>query len=120
MINNNKDLDGGFLSIRQLALYLNMKEKTLYARAAAREIPYYKIGRLLRFKKEEIDEWMHEQKVIRFEHNTKPIDIIRSLKKQHIDVDKVFRKCLDEVRGSSYSDTHGKPDRNVKGHGKEK
>ena len=116
MINKNKDFDGSiFLSIRELSIYLNINEKTLYARVAAREIPCYKIGRLIRFKKEEIDAWMQEQKVRHAEITAKAKNIIRFVEKRPIDIDKVVRKSLDEVRCSAYSLTHGKPDLNIKG-----
>ncbi len=112
----NKDCDcSKYLSIKEAANYLNIKEKTLYARAAARQIPHYKIGRLLRFKKEEIDAWMHEQKVLHTLNATKAKDIFRSVKKEQISVDKLIRKSLDEVRCTAYSQSYGKPDRNVKG-----
>ena len=44
--------------IKQISNYLSIKEKTIYEKVESGEIPHYKIGRLLRFKKEEIDKWL--------------------------------------------------------------
>jgi len=46
------------LTIRQLADYLNIKRSTLYAWVEQGIIPHYKMNRLIRFKKEEIDAWL--------------------------------------------------------------
>ena len=44
--------------IEQISNYLSIKEKTIYSKVEKNEIPHYKIGRLIRFKKDEIDQWM--------------------------------------------------------------
>ena len=46
------------LTISNLSLQLNMKPKTVYAKAKDLEILCFKIGRLIRFKQEEIDAWL--------------------------------------------------------------
>jgi excisionase family DNA binding protein len=50
------------LTIRQLADYLNIKRSTLYAWVEQGFIPHYKMNRLIRFKKEEIDAWLENLK----------------------------------------------------------
>ncbi len=42
--------------IKELSAYLGIKRSTLYARIT--EIPHYKINRLMRFRKAEIDVWL--------------------------------------------------------------
>ena len=42
-----------FLSPQELAVYFGVSLKTIYRRIENREIPFYKIGRSIRFKKEE-------------------------------------------------------------------
>jgi excisionase family DNA binding protein len=51
-----------FLNIQEVSQYLGIKAGTLYAMAESRAIPHYKIGRLIRFRKSEIDEWMRDHK----------------------------------------------------------
>jgi len=56
-----------FLNIHELAIYLGIKPKTLYARV--QEIPHYKVGRLIRFKREDVDVWMERHKVAKTENS---------------------------------------------------
>lgn len=51
------------ISIEELAAYLGIKISTLYAWVHSRRIPYYKVGRLVKFRKSEIDEWLEQRKV---------------------------------------------------------
>lgn len=111
MSNNNVREYGIFLTLQELSKYLNINEKTLYARVSCRKIPHYKIGRLLRFKMSEIDAWMEEQKVL----HSEPVTTASAMKKHSVDIDRVIRNTLDEVHRTAYSRTNGKPDRNVKG-----
>ena len=46
------------LTIRELASRLHIKPSTLYAWAAKGKIPHLKIHGLIRFKRDEIDEWL--------------------------------------------------------------
>lgn len=120
MINDIHQNDSrNFLTISDVSIYLRIKEKTLYARVAAGDIPHYKIGRLVRFKKTDIDAWMESQKVILVDHSRIASDIIRMVKRKEGDVHSIVRKKIDEVRRSAYSSKHGKPDHDVKGLGKE-
>ena len=43
------------LTIDELSEYLGVKKSTLYSKVEGREIPFYKIGHLVRFRKAEID-----------------------------------------------------------------
>ena len=52
-----------FLNIHEISEYLGIKPSTIYAMVEAKKIPHYKIGRLIRFKKSEIDFWMETQKM---------------------------------------------------------
>lgn len=49
------------MTIRELATYLKMAEKTLYRLAAEGSVPSFKIGGSLRFRKSEIDKWIKKQ-----------------------------------------------------------
>ena len=46
-----------FLSPQELADYFGVSLKTIYRRIESREIPFYKIGRSIRLKKEDIERY---------------------------------------------------------------
>lgn len=51
------------LDVAGTAAYLGMTEKGIRRRVQERTIPYYKVGRLLRFRRSELDAWLAEQAV---------------------------------------------------------
>lgn len=50
------------LTLKEVAAYLKLAEKTAYKLAAADKLPGFKVGGSWRFKKEDIDQWIEEQK----------------------------------------------------------
>lgn len=54
-----------WLTLEQIAEYLQMSASSIYKMAQAGKIPVYKVGRQWRFRKEEIDAWVEKRKVIR-------------------------------------------------------
>ena len=52
-----------FLSIVELSQYLSVKENTIYSWVSQRKIPFKKLGRLVRFSLDEIDEWIRQKSV---------------------------------------------------------
>jgi len=49
------------ITIRELAAYLKMAEKTLYRLVAEGTVPGFKVGGAWRFRKSEIDKWIKVQ-----------------------------------------------------------
>ena len=49
------------MTIRELALYLKMAEKTLYRLSSEGKLPAFKVGAAWRFRKSEIDRWIIKQ-----------------------------------------------------------
>ncbi|MBT5996518.1 MAG: helix-turn-helix domain-containing protein [Candidatus Marinimicrobia bacterium] len=47
-----------WLSVDDIAAYLGIKRETLYKWLAEKDIPAHKVGRLWKFRKEEIDVWV--------------------------------------------------------------
>ena len=124
-----------YFTIDALAAYLSIKPKTLYARI--KEIPHYKVGRLVRFRKDEIDVWMQKHRVGKEENDqdekqgqesatpaTEPApNPLRAPRSRRIkgpitDIKQMARNTIDEVTAEYYSSGHGKSDQ-VKGSGKE-
>lgn len=58
---NNKDF--ALLTIEELSQILKLTKSSIYTRIARREIPFIKMGRLVRFDKEEIWKWLDGQRI---------------------------------------------------------
>jgi excisionase family DNA binding protein len=53
--------DDEILTVKELADYLKIAEKTAYRFVAEGKIPAFKVGSAWRFKKQEIDIWIKTQ-----------------------------------------------------------
>jgi len=51
------------LTLKEVAAYLKLAEKTAYKRAAAGKLPGFKVGGSWRFKREDVQKWIEEQKL---------------------------------------------------------
>ena len=51
-----------WLSISEICQYLGISNDTVYKWIEKREMPAHKIGRLWKFKKDEVDEWVRSGK----------------------------------------------------------
>jgi excisionase family DNA binding protein len=50
------------MSAKEVAEYLNLDLDIVYNRCAKGQIPFYKVGKLYKFRKSELMEWMARQK----------------------------------------------------------
>lgn len=57
------------LTIKQVADYLKVNERTIYRLAASSEIPAFKVGNSWRFKRSELESWITAQQAD--QHKTK-------------------------------------------------
>lgn len=51
------------LDLEEAVTYTGCARSTLYRLTSAKEIPHYKLGQALRFKKSELDEWLTRTRV---------------------------------------------------------
>jgi excisionase family DNA binding protein len=51
-----------WMKIDELSEYISLAKQTIYGMTSNKTIPYYKKGKKLFFKKEEIDKWMNESR----------------------------------------------------------
>ncbi len=54
--------DDGYMTSEQVCEWLQVKMDWLYDKVSKNEIPYVKIGRILRFKKTEMVTWVEEHR----------------------------------------------------------
>jgi len=102
------------LTIDEVADFLRMKKSYLYAKVEARQIPCLHIGRLLRFKRSDIEVWLEELKAEPVERRRRAAPRSR----KGIDVDVIVQRAVAEAKGLRYNSPQGKLDQ-VKGLGKE-
>jgi len=103
-------IENGYWDIRDLSNYLKVKMKTLYALVP--EIPHYRVGKLIRFRKQEIDSWMEHNRGMAYGQGVKSGNHrMRRTGKSHAGIDRLIRKAIDESKGEAYNLEHGKSDR---------
>jgi len=108
------------LSVPELAEYLGIKPKTIYAKVEADEIPHLRIGKLIRFRLEEIDVWLEDcraRRAVTLE-KPKPRKKKSSTKKSSDHVSAIITKVIDDESNKYYDSGYGKLDR-IEGLGKE-
>ncbi|MEI6610693.1 MAG: helix-turn-helix domain-containing protein [Deltaproteobacteria bacterium] len=103
-------IENGFWDIADLSSYLKVKVKTIYAMTSG--IPHYRVGKLIRFRKQEIDSWMESNRGKAFDGINKSKNIkIKNTDKGNIIIDKLIRKAIDQSNKEVYNPNHGKSDR---------
>jgi len=105
------------LTIKQLSEYLSIKPKTLYYKAESGEIPYYKIGHLVRFKKSEVEAWLEQYRKVNKGVPERVKRIVRTARRAQ-NIDRIIKKTIDESKREEYTSGHEKSDQ-IKGLGKE-
>jgi excisionase family DNA binding protein len=101
-------IDSIFWDIEDLSHYLNIKVKTIYSMVP--DIPHYRIGKLIRFKKSEIDAWS-ESKRENVHDGKQPREKRKISGSANNHIDKLIRKTIDQTKKEDYNLDHGKSDR---------
>lgn len=87
-----------WMDIKQLSAYLNIKTATLFAMKRKGDLPYYKVNRLLRFKKDEIDEWMNSKKVDGEKHVEKVRKVLKGKVNADSMVSAVIKRAIESTK----------------------
>lgn len=87
------------LIAEQVAEILSCSPSTIYSWAADGTIPSYKIKRMIRFKLEDIEDWLNRQRK-KADEGGKRIKECPSNTKTH-GIDNILRKAIDEVKGNA-------------------
>lgn len=106
----NEMIDNAFWDIEDLSNYLKVKIKTLYAMVPG--IPHYRVGKLIRFKRREIDSWMERNRNMAPGQRNGSANLKgRPSRRCDVDIDGMVRKAIDQGRPEVYNPDHGKSDR---------
>lgn len=109
---NKKDLSSGFLNVQEIANYLELRKSSIYSLVEKKGIPHYRLGRLVRFKKAEIDEWMKEQKEELIDIRAAAKKVLRSIeKRQDLDINRTVEKTIEGTKKERYTSSQEKPGR---------
>lgn len=54
-------MDDTILTIKEVAAYLKVNERTVYRLAASGNIPAFKVGGSWRFRKDTLEQWIEQQ-----------------------------------------------------------
>lgn len=82
-----------YWDIKKLSVHLNIKLSTLYAWVAEGKIPHFKIHGLIRFRQEEIEQWLQSFRKIRHPRPSEPI----SRQSNVDDLDILIERAKQEV-----------------------
>jgi excisionase family DNA binding protein len=52
-------MEDRWLSVDEIAAYLGVKRDTVYRWITRKSLPGHRLGRLWKFRKHEVDEWVH-------------------------------------------------------------
>lgn len=89
------------ITIKELSEYLKIKESTLYSWTSSGMIPSYKLNGLLRFDKDEIEEWIKTKKIEPFDSKQKLK--LFGLQRKNIDVESIIRRAINDVKNKKSS-----------------
>lgn len=98
------------LSVGDLSEYLNIKKSTIYRLVENGHLPHYKIGRLVRCKRSDLDAWLEKNRRERIETDKKAKEILKGVRNPEIDAGNMVKKIIEEAKDRSYTLDHGKPD----------
>ncbi len=96
-----------FFTVGELSEYLGIKKSSLYCMVERREIPFYKIGRLVRFKKADIDAWMEGLKI---EVLSPEAEARKIIARGRPEIGRILQKNIARPKGVRYTPGYGRPD----------
>ena len=112
---NEEGLSAGFLNVQDVARYLKLRVSTVYSMVEQRRIPHYRVGRQLRFRKFEIDEWAEKLKQPVIDTAVEARKVLQSIeKKSDLDINRITTKTVEDTKKKGYTSLQEKPGR-IKG-----
>ena len=91
-------MDREFLNIREVGEYLGIKISTLYFYVENGSIPHYRVGRLIRFKKQDIDQWMARNRKEEINLSKIAVRMLGKAPYSHVDIRPTVKKAIAETK----------------------
>jgi excisionase family DNA binding protein len=108
-----------FLTVPDVASILSVKESTVYQWAKSGEIPHYRLGRIVRFKRKDLEVWIEGHRKERdIGEERKAREILRAIGRGAQDIDRIIKKSIADTKENRYTPSLEKPGKD-KGLGKE-
>ena len=98
-----------YLNIKEVSEYLGIKKSTLYFHVENGNIRHYRIGRLIRFKKQDIDHWMEGNKKEEINLSKIAAKMLGKVSNQNINVHSIVKKAIAETKKNGYTLPQEKP-----------
>ncbi|MEW6374550.1 MAG: helix-turn-helix domain-containing protein [Thermodesulfobacteriota bacterium] len=98
-----------FLTVPEVASILSVRPSTVYQWASSGEIPHYRLGRIMRFKRKDLEVWVEGFRKERIDHRRKTREILSSTGKETQDIERIIEKSIAEVKGNRYTSSLEKP-----------
>ncbi len=107
-----------FWTVLDVASLLSVRPSTVYQWASLGEIPHYRLGRIVRFKRKDLEAWVENFRKEKIDIERKTRVIFGTIGRKDKDIDRIIKKSIAEVKGNRYTSSPEKPGED-KGLGKE-
>ena len=107
-----------FLTVFEVASLLSVKPSTVYQWVSLGEIPHYRLGRIVRFRRKDLEAWVENFRKEKIDIERKTRVILGTIGRKDKDIDRIIKKSIAEVKGNRYTPSPEKPGED-KGLGKE-
>jgi len=107
-----------FLTVFEVASLLSVRPSTVYQWASLGEIPHYRLGRIVRFKRKDLEAWVENFRKEKMDIERKTRVILGTIGRKDKNIDRIVKKSIAEVKGNRYTSSLEKPGED-KGLGKE-
>jgi excisionase family DNA binding protein len=100
-----KEVKKSLWSVDDVCQYLNIKKSTVYALAQSGSIPFYRLGRLIRFKPDDVQAWIEGRRSDNVDEDKTAKRMLKTIEKP-MDVDSFVKKSIAEVKRNRYTSSH--------------
>ena len=101
-------MENGFLTVTQASQYLGVKPSSLYSMVERKEIPHYRVGRLIKFTKADLDAYLQKHRIDCIDVGRAADRILKHACSPRIDIHALVKKKIAEAKENMYTPSCGK------------